>query len=513
MPSSLRNQIIVAGTVLIFLSVILTVFLSLLIRINDPLSKVDRQFQIRSEILNTLSILVIKDGNWLRIDRAVENLSGKFSIRIVLASEEGSVVVDTMPDDKSDNLVGIGLIDPSNPLFNSTSEEIGQLEQITKLNRAMATCLKEAGIKYTLERNLSGIIRVFPVIRKDEDLAASRGCFFSMPSALVLEDGNRRKFPAPMAVYIGVDDQSYFKWIYLSGVGLLGVFVVFGSTFWFSRKIAKPLESLTTAAKKISEGDLSTRVSPQGSNEIDRFAASFDNMAKELADVAEKRRKFMSDISHEIRSPLTNIRSHISAIVDGMEKFSDRTLDSINSQIDQVSSLIDDLQQLSLADEGLLKIDKFPVVIEDIVDQISTANKPYLDEAGISLLVKGSAPEPVSIDPLRIRQILQNLISNASRYTAKGGFIEISLNQDMEVVEVSVRDTGTGISPYFLPHMFERFARDDQSRNRNTGGSGLGLSIALEIALAHGGSLSADNHSEGGAIFTLTLPAYKELIM
>ena len=215
----------------------------------------------------------------------------------------------------------------------------------------------------------------------------------------------------------------------------------------------------------------------------------------------------MSDISHEIRSPLTNIRSHIEAISDGIEKFSDKTLDSINSQIEQVSSLIDDLQQLSLADEGLLKIDKFPVVMEDIVDQISAANKPYLDEIGISLLVKGSAPKPVSIDPLRIRQILQNLISNASRYTSKGGFIEISLNQSVEVVEVSVRDTGTGISPYFLPHIFERFARDDQSRNRNTGGSGLGLSIALEIALAHGGDLSADNHSEGGALFTLTLPS------
>ncbi|MCH2507732.1 MAG: ATP-binding protein, partial [Dehalococcoidia bacterium] len=111
------------------------------------------------------------------------------------------------------------------------------------------------------------------------------------------------------------------------------------------------------------------------------------------------------------------------------------------------------------------------------------------------------------LDPLRIRQILQNLISNASRYTPQGGFIEISLSQSVEVVEVSVRDTGTGISPYFLPHIFERFARDDQSRNRNTGGSGLGLSIALEIALAHGGDLSADNHSEGGALFTLTLPS------
>ena len=230
-------------------------------------------------------------------------------------------------------------------------------------------------------------------------------------------------------------------------------------------------------------------------------------MAEELAGVAERRRKFMSDISHEIRSPLTNIRSHIEAISDGMEKFSDKTLDSINSQIEQVSRLIDDLQQLSLADEGLLKIDKFPVVMEDILDQVSTANKPYLDEAGIALLVKGSAPNPVSIDPLRIRQILQNLISNASRYTPQGGFIEISLSQSVEVVEVSVRDTGTGISPYFLPHIFERFARDDQSRNRNTGGSGLGLSIALEIALAHGGDLSADNHSEGGALFTLTLPS------
>jgi len=505
MPKSLRNQIIVAGTVLILLSVMLTGFVSLLIRFNDPLSKVDEQFQIRSAILNNLSARVIEDGNWSRVDLAAKNLSEKFSIRIVLASKEGSVVVDTMPDDKSDNLVGIGLIDPSNPLFSSTSEEIGQLEQITKLNKAMANCLKEAGIEYIVNRNAEGIIRVFPKIQKKGDVSASRGCFFSMPAAL--EDGKKRRFPDPMAVYVGVDDKSYLQWVYLSGIGISGVFVVFGSTVWFSRKIAKPLESLTVAARKISEGDLSARVSPQGLNEIDRFAISFDNMAEELAGVAERRRKFMSDISHEIRSPITNIRSHIEAIEDGMEKFSDKVSSSINSQIDQVSSLIDDLQQLSLADEGLLRIDKFPVVMEDIVDQISTANKPYLDEAGISLLVKGSAPEPVSIDPLRVRQILQNLVSNASRYTPKGGFIEVALKQDVDLVEVAVRDSGTGISPYFLPHIFERFARDDQSRNRNTGGSGLGLSIALEIALAHGGNLSADNHPDGGALFTLTLPS------
>ena len=505
MPKSLRNQIIVAGTVLILLSVLLTGFVSLLIRFNDPLSKVDEQFQIRSAILNTLSARVIEDGNWSRVARTTKDLSERWSIRIVLASKEGSVVVDTMPDDKSDNLVGIGLIDPSNPLFSSTSEEVGQLEQITMLNRAMANCLKEAGIGYTVNRNAEGRIRVFPKIQKKGDVSASRGCFFSMPS--VLEDEKKSRFPDPMAVYVGVDDKSYLQWVYLSGIGILGILVVFGSTVWFSRKIAKPLESLTVAARKISEGDLSARVSPQGLNEIDRFAISFDNMAEELAGVAERRKKFMSDISHEIRSPITNIRSHIEAIEDGMEKFSDKVSSSINSQIDQISSLIDDLQQLSLADEGLLRIDKFPVVMEDIVDQISTANKPYLDEAGISLVVKGSAPEPVSIDPLRVRQILQNLVSNASRYTPKGGFIEVALKQDIDLVEVAVRDSGTGISPYFLPHIFERFARDDQSRNRNTGGSGLGLSIALEIALAHGGNLSADNHPDGGALFTLTLPS------
>ena len=119
MPNSLRNQIIVAGTVLILLSVLLTGSVSLIIRFNDPLSKVDEQFQIRSAILNTLSALVIEDGNWSRVDSTTKNLFEKWSIRIVLASKEGSVVVDTMPDDKSDNLVGIGLIDPSNPLFLS----------------------------------------------------------------------------------------------------------------------------------------------------------------------------------------------------------------------------------------------------------------------------------------------------------------------------------------------------------------------------------------------------------
>ena len=505
MPNTLRNQIIVAGAVLIVLSVTLTGLIGLAIRFNDPLSEVDEQFKIRSEILNKLSARVIEDGNWSRVENLTKNLSNKFSIRIVLATEDGSVIVDTLSGDRDENLVGIGLIDPSNPLFSSTDTEISQLDQITKLNRAMATCLKEAGIQYTVNRNAEGIIRVFPRIQKQGDLAASRGCFFSIPAAI--DDGKNKEFPDSMAVYVGVDNETYWHWIYLSSIGVLGIIVVFGSTVWFSRKIARPLESLTGVAKRISEGDFAARVDSGGSNEIDQFADSFNNMAEQLGDASDRRRKFMSDISHEIRSPLTNIRSHLEAITDGMEELSNETIGSMNSQVEQVSRLVEDLQQLSLADEGLLNIDKFPVVMDDIVEQISLANKHKLDEAGISLRITGGAPNPVLIDPLRVRQILQNLISNAIRHTPEEGRIEIDSQQDIHGVKITVRDTGIGISSYFLPHIFERFARDDLSRSRNTGGSGLGLSIALEITLAHNGNLTAGNHPDGGALFTLNLPS------
>jgi len=496
MPSSLRNQIILTGSVLIALSVILTGFITATI-INDPFKGFDESFEIRSEILNELSTLVLKDGDWERADSLSIVLSEKFSVRIVLATDEGSVIVDTSPESQDESLVGIGLIDPANPLFKGSKEQSSPIALIAKLNKAMASCLKDAGISYVARR---GVIQVVPVIENTGDIATSKECYFT---SLKQEVG----YPNSLTVYLGVDKGFNLQWVYLSLVGIFGFGLVTGFTLWFSRKIARPLNSLRFVAERIGEGDLTVRVKKAGLNEIDQLVTSFNGMVGQLNEVSGRRRKFMSDISHEIRSPLTNVRSHIEAVLDGVETFSDMTLQSIKSQVEQVTRLVEDLQQLSLADEGLLIIDKFPVVMDDIVEQIYRANKPNLDEAGISVDIQGTAPVPISIDPLRIRQVLQNLISNAIQHTARDGCIQMNLYQEEISVMVTVKNTGQGIPPEFLPHMFERFARDDQSRSRNTGGSGLGLSIALEITLAHNGSMVAENDENGEALFRLTLPS------
>jgi two-component system sensor histidine kinase BaeS len=216
----------------------------------------------------------------------------------------------------------------------------------------------------------------------------------------------------------------------------------------------------------------------------------------------------VADVAHELRTPLSNIRGYLEAIRDGIKKPDADTIRSLEEEATLLSRLVDDLQELSLAESGELRLN---CQTEDIVELIKQAIAMKQTQAAargvlVSADVPGKLPL-VSIDSLRIGQVLRNLLDNALAHTAKGGTITVTARQEgNRRVEVAVTDTGEGIPPEDLPHIFERFYRVDKSRTRATGGSGLGLTIAKRLVEAHGGNIEAQSELGKGSRFSFTVP-------
>lgn len=274
--------------------------------------------------------------------------------------------------------------------------------------------------------------------------------------------------------------------------------------------LMRPVRELTRAAHKLGEGDLSQRVNIHGNDELAVLGRAFNRMADGLQLSRESRKAMTADIAHELRNPLAVQRANLEALQDGVFPLSAENLEPILEQNLLLTHLVDDLRTLALADSGQLKLECAPTQIEALVERVVGGFRPQASSRQVDLEVELDAQFPsqfsLSIDPMRIEQILSNLISNALRFTPDGGRIIVRLGLENDVLKLSVQDSGPGISPESLSHVFNRFYRADRSRSRSEGGTGLGLAIARHLAEAHGGSLVAANHSQGGALFTLTLP-------
>ena len=274
-----------------------------------------------------------------------------------------------------------------------------------------------------------------------------------------------------------------------------------------SRRILGPVEDLTAAARQIAKGDLSQRVAVQSRDEVGELARAFNDMADGLARLEALRRNMVTDVAHELRTPLSNIRGYLEAFRDGVVEPDLEIIESLYEEALLLNRLVDDLQELSLAEAGQLRLECRPVALPDVVNRAMEAVRARAADKGVALQVD-MPPElpPVQADPHRVEQILGNFLSNALTHTPSGGEI-ISAAQAREgEVEISVSDTGEGIPPEHLPYIFERFYRVDRSRSRATGGTGLGLTIAKQLVEAHGGWISVDSEIGRGTQFTFTLP-------
>ncbi len=274
-----------------------------------------------------------------------------------------------------------------------------------------------------------------------------------------------------------------------------------------SRRILGPIEALTAAAKSMERGDRDVRVPAGSKDELGELARSFNSMADSISGAEALRRNLVTDVAHELRTPLTNIRAQLEAVQDGLVPADSRVIDSLHDDARLLERLVDDLQDLALAEAGQLALRLERVDAEEALSRAAAAAKPGAAGAGVAIDVHAPAGAFVTADRARLAQILSNLVSNALAHTPTGGRITLSAAEIGPSVEFAVADTGSGIPRDHLPHVFERFYRADPSRSRGTGGSGLGLAIVKQLAHAQGGSARAESEEGRGSAVFFTLPA------
>ena len=289
-------------------------------------------------------------------------------------------------------------------------------------------------------------------------------------------------------------------------VFVLVLLLLGGSALFFMgrmlRRATQPIDEMMDAAEHVAQGDYAARVTERGPRDVRHLAHAFNSMSERLQLNDEQRRRLLADISHELRTPLTVIQGNLEGLLDGIYQPDATRLESLLEETQVMSRLIDDLRTLADAESGTLKLQREPTDLSLLVNEVIASFRGQAQSAGVSLMTEASPDLPlIEIDPARIRQVLTNLIANALRYTGSGGSIHVRCESKDKVVEVTVSDTGRGIAPQDVPHIFERYTKSSDSR-----GSGLGLAIVKDLVEAHGGTITAQSQIGQGTSIAFTLP-------
>lgn len=291
--------------------------------------------------------------------------------------------------------------------------------------------------------------------------------------------------------------------------GLLSFLLASATAALLTRALTLPLSALTDGARRLGAGErgLQLRV-PRSKDELQTLTEAFNNLVTGLERQEAWRRNLVADIAHDLRTPLSILRSELEGMQDGVITLDDAALDRLHAEVLTLSTLVSGLRELSLAEGGGLPLKREKILLEPFLTEFTESFQTRAAEVDVKLTLKRLAPKlTATFDPDQLERILGNLLSNALNYASPG---EVVLGAERIVTgaRISVCDHGPGI-PDDSERLFERFYRGDSSRTRSAGGekgSGLGLSIARAIVQAHGGTLTAANHPDGGAVFTLVLP-------
>ena len=295
------------------------------------------------------------------------------------------------------------------------------------------------------------------------------------------------------------------------GVAFLVALAAAGLVTWLlAGRLRRPLTELSSAAREVARGRYGRRVAPAGAGaELDELGTSFNTMAARLEVVEDTRRRLLTDLAHEMRTPLATCTAYLEALDDGVAAWGPDASAVLGQQVDRLARLAADIDDVSRAEEGRLSLDLRRIPVSRLLDAAEATMRGRFAEKGVRLRVTtGLAAELfVLVDAQRIGQVLGNLLDNALRHTAAGGSVTIGSRADGYEVVVTVDDEGDGIPAEQLPHVFERFYRGDTARDRGERGSGIGLTISRAIVDAHAGSLTACSGGTGkGATFELRLP-------
>ena len=299
----------------------------------------------------------------------------------------------------------------------------------------------------------------------------------------------------------------------LTGVAYPAAAIVFGlvillavsRTARSARRFAVPFGDLIEATGKVEAGDYTARVyvPNHGLRELRWLTEAFNSMAAHLEVDEQQRRTLLADVSHELRTPLAVLRGELEAMIDGVHPIDEAHLTAAVDQIAMLTKLVEDLRTLALAEGGTLALHREQTDLAVLAQEAASSFEVLAGSAGVRLAVEMPDDLPlIELDPLRIQQVIVNLVANALRYAPRDSTVSVVGRAVPGEVTVSVSDSGPGVAPDVLPHIFERFAKGDESR-----GSGLGLAIARQLVEAHGGSIAAEQPAGGGTTITFRLPA------
>ncbi len=461
MIHSLRFRLLIA-----FLSVILvtigTVSLFISLRTSGEIGQFERRGEEAqfARLLHSLARYHFEQGDWTGIQAKVEEMGSLYGRRIVLTDENGVVVADSQGD-----LIGQPYQPPSS-------------EEALLLPALLLPALPPPP---------------HPFLPPPPLITEASGTVYIGPQSLTDPTSPR---------FLSHSITQFIIWGYLIGGG-----VALAMTLILSRRILSPIKALTKAARRLGQGDFSQRLELKDKGEVGELARAFNSMAGDLKRAEQLRRNMVADVAHELRTPLSNIRGYLEAVNDGLMKADAKAIQSLNEESNRLSRLVDELQELSLAEAGELKLQRQAGDISRLIDQAVVAVQAQATAKGVSLSTDlGEELPSVNIDSQRMAQVLHNLLDNAIAHTDHGDSITVSAVREGDCIEVAVTDTGEGIPDEDLPNIFERFYRVDKSRARATGGSGLGLTIAKRLVEAHGGSIEARSEPGKGTRFTFTLP-------
>jgi two-component system OmpR family sensor kinase/two-component system sensor histidine kinase BaeS len=297
----------------------------------------------------------------------------------------------------------------------------------------------------------------------------------------------------------------------------VGVSLAIGALL--SRSLTAPLQRLAAAARAVAAGDLEQQVAVEGSDEMVEVAHAFNEMTTALGESERQRQNMVADVAHELRTPLTVVQGNLQAILDEVYPLDKAEISRLYDETRLLSRLVDDLRELALADAGQLGLHTRPTDLAQVIHATVETLEPAAEMQQVNLGAKPDADLPaVEADPDRLAQVLRNLLINALRHTPPGGSVVVTASRLEDDVEVAVADTGEGIAPENLAHVFERFWQADPARTRsesrgqigNAGGTGLGLSVAQSLVQAQGGRIWAESTLGQGSTFRFTLPLARD---
>ena len=378
----------------------------------------------------------------------------------------------------------LGFVDP---LAAMAGEQVSILDAHGQL--VWSSGSETGGVMAAMGRAMMGTVSLGPAVRVPVVVAGSRvgTAVMRLPAA----------GPSPL-------DQSFRasveRLLLFSGIGAALLAALVG--ILLARRVTVPVRSLTVAARSLAAGQRSARLSEDAPDELGQMAAAFNAMADAVEAEDALRCSFARDVAHELRTPLGVLQSQLEALQDGLASPSAETLASLHEETLRLARLVADLETLASADGAPFDLRREMVELAPLVSTVVAQFTAPMRDKGLSVEIR-LGEVAVDGDPVRLRQVVTNLLSNAAKFVPPGGTVRVSLSGDGPWACLEIADTGPGIAPDDLPHVFERFFR---GRGARAGGSGIGLAVVAGLAEAHGGAVTVTSEQGEGTTFTVRLP-------